>query len=442
MKEEKELLSPERKAKPLVTAGKVSDKVDTGVSRYQIWNDTGYPIIIKPKEDLHTSTIKELHLEPNQKKDLLVEHSVDEILTQSVLYRMRVSLVINLSPEESIEVESFDVHQHGVQKIAEVGEGLPIISNVYPQHHKKIIRISSPMILESHVEVPLFVQIHHASEPTYLKLLPNESIGIPVDKLHSQLSMHLGLGDDRKDYATFLAKALPMLHGSEVKIGDIHAIITHKKFDLYSIIGFEPLITITNSLPCPITLNITAVHGPNTDTITQKLASYEQFPLIAFGAQSDISMTVSIENFTSNNFILHPIKDSHQELHFEVKNNKSLLKIHNPTIRRGPPNSFIIAAKTCIINETNEKLLVSAMIEATDIEPAFSLNLEDGREVALFSDITGIKLKAPGNNSILSDKIKVRKPGIQEVDLIDGQNRVFNVLVKVIPEPIGTFILF
>ena len=397
---------------------------------------------------------RKMSLEPGEEKDLLMEWSIDRIFeisqNQSVLERMKVSLEIDHPTAKNLSISNIDIHNLGTKRrkltFASTKKQVPLVCNVFNYKKKKLVRFSSPMIVKNSLNIPIVVEIHDENKgpSSFLKIKPHTSKGIPIDKIDYTISFHAEENHNDQQYATFMAKSLITYDAAEIRFGGHFAVLRSQEFKAYTLIYVEPLFVIKNCLPFPIAANVKGKTLSKTDALMEMLGTQDEFQITTFGSQHNITLIIATNEFGSNEYLLQPANPkSHQELFFHKQEKKVTLELYSPPSQHEVyTRTLMIAAKTCVINETGEKLTFLSYSQNTIIPSPFSLTLEDGIEVVLFDQINALKIKPKNDGSSLSDPVDLNRLGVFPLDLYDGTKKILNVAVKVTNELCGKVIRY
>ena len=151
-----------------ISSQKENDNVEH-VSPFTIWNDTGYPLHIEPYvAGTHLTGIsctKKLDLKPGDKKDLIMDWSIERIFESSskeiILERLQVSAGIEHPVFGVIEIPNIDIHNFGIKKrrlgVKQMTKTFPFICEVFTDNKKKLVRFSSPIRVQNSMSKPIYV---------------------------------------------------------------------------------------------------------------------------------------------------------------------------------------------------------------------------------------------------------------------------------------------
>jgi len=417
------------------------------VSPFTIWNDTGYPLHVN-SEIIGThlkgiSCKKKLDLKPGEQQDLLMEWNIDRIFEastqESVLERMKVSVVLEHPIYGMVTIPNIDIHNFGTKKrkleFRLIKKEFPIICNVFNYKKKKLVRFSSPIVIKNSLPKLVIVQIYNEDGNSYslLEIKPQSSAALPFDKLRNYVAFHIEKANEKSKNQIFKADSLINNAPAGITLGDHYTLLRSQLYRAYATIFLEPLIVIRNCLPFSLNLDIHGKKGSHGKSLRHTLEVQDELYLTEFSPDYKAKIKCSAEGFTTNEFSILPSESRlNQRLFFYHHNKKVNLDVFTPPSKAADHTyKLIISAKVCVINESAELLNFYACNEvATSVSP-FSLMAKNGNEIVVFDSITAMKIRPKNEGSSLSDFIPLNRPGTFPIDVYDSQKQMLNLGVHI-----------
>ena len=371
------------------------------ISHYTICNDLGYPIqvssVIAGIQAKDIVVNKNLYVKNGEHKDLLLEWN------RGGLEAALLNIKIDYPGYEDVIVDSFDITEYGASKKSAYVKNLDtfsILCTTINKHNKKFIKLSSPIIIENTLNVPVFIKINEetASKYTIHTIYPHTTFSIPFDKYQHFVSFLSEEDPTNYEVPVFLARSLGAVESREIKIGKFCILVKSQRTKLHDIVTILPPLVIKNSLPFPVLAQVRGFINALPLTLNYNLAAQEEVQILQFDGKSQVTMTLATEKFKSNEYILQP-SPPNQELFFKTSKTTCKLRVYSQSVKPGKINFYSIVAETVVFNCTDEKLAFYGAISNAFTESPFS-TVVNGQEVAIFDDIQSLRIRSNSNGSI------------------------------------------
>jgi hypothetical protein len=382
---------------------------------------------------------KVIDLQPGDEKELLMEWNFDRIFdsstNQTVLERLIVGLKLD-HPKESLAAFNVDIHNLGTKRKTLLFESakkqVQLVCNVFNYKKKKLVRFSSQYIIKNNLVVPIYLQIHEDDgNSTFILIKPNHSASIPIDKIENEFSIHAEKDHKDINYVKFTTSSNKE---TEISFSNMFAKVKLNDYKAYSCFYVDPLYVIKNCLPFSVNVSLQG-KGANSEIFTNPVGTQEELQVLNFSSQSDVSFKLIHDSFNSNEYSMSIIEKQPQELYLMKQDKKVGLDV---VIRQNSHlRTYVISARTCVINETMEKLQFYADSGKNPISSPFTIHLKDGTELIIMDYIQTLRVKYSNEGSHLSDPLNITNLGVFNLDLLDSKKKFMNFAVKITSELAG-----
>jgi len=425
------------------------------VSPFTIWNDTGYPLYIE--SHIAGARMKgvackdRLDLRPGEQLPLIVEMTADRIFEAStkenILERLKVSVNLQHPVYGLIAIPNIDVHNFGVKKrrieLKDIKKVCPIVCHVYTHKKKKFVRFSSPIIIENGLPKPLVVQLEGGIAPDQDLLIiePNTSVSIPFDQTYNNVAFAYDNEDPTRKPEFIKLEKLFSNTMPAISIGEHHALLRSKFWPTHAKIFLEPLLTIKNCLPCPVSFEILGKKGAQEKEVNNKLGPQEKMQITEFSGDFQAKLKLTVDKFITNEYYILPVDNKLTQTMYlhnhrdKVPLNVTVMKSNNGTY------NIMISAKTLVLNESEESLYFLGHNETSSWISPFTIPCENGQEMVLFDDIAAMKIKPKADKSSMSEAIPLNQLGMFTADCYDKEKENLNIGVHVRNQLCGRIIV-
>jgi hypothetical protein len=407
----------------------------------KVWNDTGFEIHFEASLAAYTSkkTVPKtlLKMKSGENKELLVTWTIgkeESLAAQGILDKIKADVRFKVEGGKDILCLSLDVDTPGTRCVAMTfrDKQYALICKVYTENQKKIVRLTSAVLIDNRLSFPVYIHIHEQnSGGSILQVLPGCSVGMPVDKIYNYVSFHTELEYKEKAFNKFSLPGFNSYKPVELSFCKRYAIIFAYREMMYDKIIIEPIYVIQNSLP--VTL---AIHGNIKDSgkkseVVELISPKGKVLFDQFSINAQMSLKFATHTFVSNEFRIS-LQDNKQKqfLYFDTAKHRLSVEVLRPRIQNSYTEQFIITGTCCLINDSSEECYFFTNQDNSTIFSPF-VNSQEDKDITLFSRLDSLQITTKNDKLNYSDRLDIHTTGDYTIDVPNSNKGFYNFAVRV-----------